>query len=92
MAHVDGSFTEEHVRERHSVKVAWLEEALIDPEALVLHPDSASHSGRSTRTIGYSVTARCVLTVITGEENGKIYGVNGWKSSNIDIRRYKEEA
>jgi uncharacterized DUF497 family protein len=91
VANVDWSFTENHVRQRHGVEIAWIAEALNDPEALVLNPDPASRSGRSIRTIGYSISAKRLLTVITVEEDGKIYGVNGWKSSNIDVRRYKEE-
>jgi len=90
--HVDWSYSEAHVRERHGVEIAWITEALNDPEALLLNPDPASRSGRSVRTIGYSITARCLLTVITVEEDGMTYGVNGWKSSNIDVRRYREEA
>ncbi len=53
---MDWSFTKEHVWERHGVEVAWLTEELSDPEALVLSPDPASRSGRSIRTIGYSVS------------------------------------
>lgn len=91
MVEVDWSFTKEHVWERHGVEVAWLTEALSDPEALVLSPDPASRSGRSIRTIGYSVSARSLLTVITVESDGEVYGTNGWKSSNLDVRRYEKE-
>jgi hypothetical protein len=43
------------------------------------------------RTIGNSTSAGCLVTVITIEEAGITYGVNGWKSNQIDIRRYREE-
>lgn len=69
----------------------WANEALEDPDALRIDPDPASRSGRSVRTIGYSTSARCLVTVITVEEAAVTYGVNGWKSNQIDIRRYREE-
>jgi hypothetical protein len=43
------------------------------------------------RIIGYSTSARCLVTVITVEEAGITYGVNRWKSNQIDICRYREE-
>jgi hypothetical protein len=41
------------------------------------------------RTIGNASTGHLV-TVITVEEAGNTYGVNGWKSNEI-IRRYREK-
>lgn len=52
----------------------------------------ASRSGRSVRTIGYSPSAGCLLSVITVTEGDVIYGVNSWKSNDIDIRRYREDS
>ena len=43
------------------------------------------------RTVGNSTSAGYLVTVITVEEAGTTYGVNGWKSNEIDIRRYREE-
>ena len=43
------------------------------------------------RTIGNSTGAGCLVPVITVEEAGITYGVNGWKSNEVDIRRYREE-
>lgn len=43
------------------------------------------------RTIGNSTKAGYLVTVITVEEAGITYGVNGWKSNEIDIRRYRKE-
>jgi uncharacterized DUF497 family protein len=82
----------DYVRDRHGVEVAWANEALQDPAALRIVPDPASRSGRSIRTIGYSPSAGCLLTVITVTEGDGIYGVNSWKSNDIDIRRYREDS
>jgi hypothetical protein len=73
------------------IEVEWANEALEDPDALRIDPDPSSRSGRSVRTIGNSTGAGCLVTVITVEEAGITYGVNGWKSNEIDIRRYREE-
>ena len=43
------------------------------------------------RTIGNSTSACHLVTVITVEDAGTTYVVNGWKSNEIDIRRYREE-
>ena len=43
------------------------------------------------RTVGNSTKAGHLVTVITVEEARITYGVNGWKSNEIDIRRYREE-
>lgn len=45
----------------------------------------------SVRTIGNSTSAGYLVTVITVEEAGTTWSVNGWKSSEIDLRRYREE-
>jgi hypothetical protein len=41
---------------RHGITVEQANEALADPDALVFDPDYASQSGRSVRTIGWSVS------------------------------------
>ena len=79
------------MRDRHGVEVEWAIEALADPDALRIDPDPSSKSGRSVRTIGYSALAGCLLSVITLTENNVTFGVNGWKSNDIDITRYREE-
>jgi uncharacterized DUF497 family protein len=89
---VDWTYRADYVRDRHGVEVAWANEALQDPGALRIVPDPASRSGRSIRTIGYSPSAGCLLTVITVTEGDVIYGVNSWKSNDIDIRRYREDS
>jgi uncharacterized DUF497 family protein len=76
---------------RHGVSVEAANEALADPHAAVADPDYASQSGRSVRTIGWSTSARRLLTIITVAEDGVTYGVNGWPSNDIDTRRYEAE-
>jgi uncharacterized DUF497 family protein len=88
---VDWSYRAEYMRERHGIEVQWVNEALAEPDAVQIAPDPASKSGRSVRTIGYSPTAGHLVTVITVTENEVTYGVNGWKSSDTDARRYREE-
>jgi hypothetical protein len=43
------------------------------------------------RTIGYSTSAGYLVTVIAVDDTGVTFGVNGWKSNDFDIRRYREE-
>jgi hypothetical protein len=81
----------DYMHQRHGISPAIADEALHDPDRLVLIPDPASLSGRSVRTIGYSPTARTLITVITLEHEGVSYGVNGWEASQLDRRRYQEE-
>ena len=81
----------DHMRERRGIEAGWAMEALSDPDALRINPDPSSKSGRSVRTIGYSSSAGRLLSVITLTEEGVTYGVNGWRSNDSDIRRYREE-
>ncbi|ODR03272.1 transposase [Mycolicibacillus koreensis] len=75
---------------KHNVTPAEANEAIADPERLVIDPDPASKSGRSIRTIGYSTTAQAVLTVIVLDYEGTTYGVNAWKANARDQRRYND--
>ena len=88
---MDWSYRADYMRERHGIETEWANEALEDPDALRIDPDPASRTGRSVRTIGHSTSAGHLVTVITVEEAGITYGVNGWKSNEIDISRYREE-
>lgn len=65
------------MRDRHGIEVAWANEALEDPEALRIVPDPASSSGRSIGTIGCSLSAGRLLTVITVTEGDVVYGSAG---------------
>lgn len=78
------------MRERHGIEAEWADEAIADPDALRIVPDPASKSGRSVRNIGYSASAGYLVTVVTVDEAGVTYGVNGWRSSPTDVRRYRE--
>jgi hypothetical protein len=88
---VDWSYRADYMHDRHGIEAEWADEALADPDALRIAPDPASKSGRSVRTIGYSSLAGCLITVITLTEGDATYGVNGWRSNETDIRRYREE-
>lgn len=65
-------------------------EAIDDPERVVIDPDPATKSGRGVRIIGYSTTAKAALTVIVLDDKGVTYGVNAWKANARDQRIYKE--
>jgi len=52
----------------------WADEAFADTDALVASPDPASKSGKTDRLVGYSPTARMVITVIYLRED--LIGVN----------------
>jgi uncharacterized DUF497 family protein len=80
------------MQQRHGISPAEADEALSDPDRVVLDPDPASKSGRGTRTIGYSAAAESLVTVIVLEDEGTSYGVNGWRSNSSDQRRYREGA
>lgn len=66
-------------------------EALTDPNRLVQVPDPASKSGASDRTIGYSHTYGGLVTVITVDDDGTVFGINAWPSSTTDIRKYQRQ-
>ncbi|MBP2368417.1 hypothetical protein [Pseudonocardia parietis] len=89
---VDWSHRGEYMQQRHGITPAAAGEALSDPDRVVLTPDPSSKSGRGTRTVGYSPTAASLVTVILVEDDGAIYGVNGWRSNSTDHRRYREGA
>jgi len=54
----------------------------------VFDPDYASQSGRSVRTIGWSLSAGHLVTVAEG---GVVYGVNAWPANDADARHYRTE-
>jgi hypothetical protein len=85
----DWSHRRDYIIAKHRVTPAQAEEALADPDRLVLVPDPASKSGRGVRIIGYSTTAQTVLTVIVLDDEGTTYGVNAWKANAKDLRRYQ---
>lgn len=77
---------------KHGLTPAAADEALGDPNRLVIDPDPASRSGRTVRVIGWSTSLRSFVTVIILSEGDMTWGVNAWPSSSTDQRRYREEA
>jgi hypothetical protein len=66
------------------------DEALDDPNAVTFDPDYNSKSGDSIRTIGYSTSAGAVLSVITVEDDGIVYGASAWRSNSRDRQYYQK--
>ncbi|QQG99541.1 transposase [Mycobacteroides chelonae] len=86
---VDWSKRGEYIA-KHGTTPAQADEALGDPECVVLDPDPASKSGASRRVIGYSTTAQAVIAVILTDFEGVTYGVNAWEASDRDKRLYRQ--
>lgn len=88
---VDWKHRADYMSERHGLSTAEANEALVDVDALWFDPDPKSESGQSVRVIGYSHTARAVLTIILVHrpEDG-FYGANGWKANSTEQRIYRE--
>jgi hypothetical protein len=99
MAVPDWRYRGEYIRTRtdrkgsgeQNIEPAWADEAYVDPYAVDLRPDPAGQSGRSVRTIGWSDMAGFLITVITVEDGEDLWGVNAWRSSTSDQRRYTNE-
>jgi hypothetical protein len=89
---VDWSERSEYIWAKHQTTVDQANEALPDPDRVVLDPDPASRSGVSVRTIGYSPTRGELLTVLTVGEDGVVYGINAWESNPTDQCRYRERS
>jgi len=87
----DWSERGEYMLARHGIQPSWANEALHDPDRVVMTPDPASTSGRAVRTIGWSYTANRIITVVTLVDNGRLHGVNGWVANSSDQRLYREE-
>lgn len=85
---IDWSQRGAYMQRKHGVAPAIADEALEDPNRVVIDPDYNSESGRSVRIIGFSVTADEVITVIVLEHDGTEYGVNGWTANEKDRRFY----
>lgn len=86
----DWSHRGDYIVQRHDVVPAEANEALLDPERMVIEPDYNSASGRSVRIIGYSTTADDLITVIVLIDDGVTYGVNAWRSNARDRQIYRE--
>jgi uncharacterized DUF497 family protein len=86
----DWTHRDEYIIAKHQVTPEQADEALDDPNAITFDPDYNSKSGESIRTIGYSISAASVLSVITVEDDGIVHGVNAWKSNSRDRRYYQK--
>ncbi len=86
----DWSHRGDYIVKRHDVVPAESNEALLDPERIVIDPDYNSTSGRSVRIIGFSKTADDLITVIVLVDEGVTYGVNAWRSNARDRRIYRK--
>ncbi|WP_085980786.1 transposase [Mycolicibacterium phlei] len=84
---VDWSKRGDYIAKRRMTP-ALADEALADPNRLVLDPDPASTSGVSVRTIGFSPSFGGLISVITVEDGGTVWGVNAWPSNDVDTRKY----
>jgi hypothetical protein len=85
---VDWSERDAHMFTRHGLQTWVADEALEDPNRIVIEPDYASKSGASVRIIGYSPTLKTVLTVIVVVDEGREYGASGWESNSKDRSIY----
>lgn len=79
-----GKYMEHH----HGITPAVANDALSDPQRVLIEPDYNSKSGAGIRIIGYSTLAQALITVIALDHEGLRYGVNGWKSNAKDRRIY----
>lgn len=75
---VDWSKRGEYMQRRHGIAPEVANDALGDPERVVIDPDYNSSTGESVRIIGFSILADNIITVIALEHEGHEYGVNGW--------------
>ena len=85
---VDWSHRREHLAET-GVTVEQANEALGDPEMLVIDPDPRSVTGESVRVIGYSSTAQEVLTVVVVIHDGQVHGATAWRANKYERRLYR---
>ncbi len=87
---VDWTHGAAHIQADHGITPEVANEALEDPDRVVIDPDYNSRSGQSVRIIGFSTTADEVITVIVVVDGGVEYGANGWASNAKDRRIYNE--
>jgi hypothetical protein len=61
---VDWTHGAAHMKDNHGITPEVANQALGDPDRVVIDPDYNSRSGQSVRIIGFSVTADDIITVI----------------------------
>ncbi len=91
---VDWSKRGDYMQRQHGITIEMADEALGDPDRVVIDPDYNSRSGESVRIVGYSAIAEDIITVIVLRRGAIEYGVNGWPANLKDRRIYNatEEA
>lgn len=87
---VDWSECGAYMRARHGISPAVADDALADPNCVVIDPGYASVTGRTVRVIGYSLLARAVVSVKVLIDGEVTQGVNGWPANDKDRRIYRE--
>lgn len=89
MAITWGEDRSEHLA-RHGVTIEQAEEALADPERVVIRPDYASISGRGIRTIGWSASFGDLLAVLSYIDNHDVeQGTTAFRAKGRDRRSYE---
>lgn len=79
-----------YIVNRHGVTPRQANEALSDPERVVIDPDYNSISGRSARVIGFVPELGDLVSVLVVVDGGVVHGVNAWRSNDRDRRIYRE--
>jgi hypothetical protein len=87
---VDWAARGTYMERKHGITPEVADDALGDPNRLVIAPDYNSTTGRGVRIIGFSTIADDIITVIVLEEGGIAYGVNGWAANEKDRRLYSQ--
>ena len=87
---VDWRHRADYIWTKHGVTTEQADEALADPDRVVIDPDYNSKSGVSIRTIGNAPSRSELLSVITAKEDGTEFGINAWKSNDKDQEIYRE--
>lgn len=87
---VDWSKRGEYMQRKHGITPHMADDALGDPNRIVIDPDYNSTSGESIRIIGFSTIADDIVTVIVLQHDGTEYGVIGWSANAKDRRIYNE--
>jgi hypothetical protein len=82
---VDWSKRGEYMQRKHDITPQVADDAIDDPNRIVIDPDYNSTSGESVRIIGFPTIA----DVIVLQHDGTEYGVNGWSANEKD-RIYNE--
>ncbi|MDT7566783.1 MAG: hypothetical protein QOG76_5407 [Pseudonocardiales bacterium] len=73
------------------IEPEWTDEVVNDPNRLVDEPDPKSAHLNSVRTVGYSPTARMVITVAAlRAADGTLRGASAWKTTGGALRQYWE--